>query len=127
MQDAFEDAVLMGVDEQAMRAILAGMVRALGAAPSAPPPNEARRRAAAGGPGARLALVPPAPVASALAQDSGFDAFPPEAPVPRLPPPPPPEELPEPSPPEPFGPRSVPRRPSRRRRRRLLSGSRGPS
>ncbi len=29
MQDAFEDAVLMGVDEQAMRAILAGMVQAL--------------------------------------------------------------------------------------------------
>jgi uncharacterized protein (UPF0335 family) len=29
MQDAFEDAVLMGVDEQAMRDILAGMVRAL--------------------------------------------------------------------------------------------------
>lgn len=29
MQDAFEDAVLMGVDEQAMRDILAAMVRAL--------------------------------------------------------------------------------------------------
>ena len=29
MQDAFEDAVLMGVDEQAMRAILADMVQAL--------------------------------------------------------------------------------------------------
>ena len=29
MQDAFEDAVLMGVDEQAMRDILIGMVRAL--------------------------------------------------------------------------------------------------
>ena len=29
MQDTFEDAVLMGVDEQAMRAILAGMVQAL--------------------------------------------------------------------------------------------------
>ena len=29
MQDAFEDAVLMGVDEQAMREILAGMVQAL--------------------------------------------------------------------------------------------------
>jgi uncharacterized protein (UPF0335 family) len=29
MQDAFEDAVLMGVDEQAMRDILTGMVRAL--------------------------------------------------------------------------------------------------
>jgi uncharacterized protein (UPF0335 family) len=29
MRDAFEDAVLMGVDEQAMRDILAGMVRAL--------------------------------------------------------------------------------------------------
>jgi uncharacterized protein (UPF0335 family) len=29
MQDAFEDAVLMGVDEQAMRDILADMVRAL--------------------------------------------------------------------------------------------------
>ncbi|KAA5614414.1 hypothetical protein [Rhodovastum atsumiense] len=29
MQDAFEDAVLMGVDEQAMRRILADMVGAL--------------------------------------------------------------------------------------------------
>jgi hypothetical protein len=29
MQDAFEDAVLMGVDEAAMRGILAGMVTAL--------------------------------------------------------------------------------------------------
>jgi hypothetical protein len=29
MQDAFEDAVLMGVDEQAMRCILTGMVEAL--------------------------------------------------------------------------------------------------
>ena len=29
MQDMFEDAVLMGVDEQAMRAILADMVQAL--------------------------------------------------------------------------------------------------
>jgi hypothetical protein len=29
MQDAFEDAVLMGVDEQAMRRILAGMIDAL--------------------------------------------------------------------------------------------------
>ena len=29
MQDAFEDAVLMGVDEAAMRAILADMVTAL--------------------------------------------------------------------------------------------------
>lgn len=29
MQDAFEDAVLMGVDEQAMRRILAEMVEAL--------------------------------------------------------------------------------------------------
>ena len=29
MQDAFEDAVLMGVDEQAMRDILADMVRGL--------------------------------------------------------------------------------------------------
>lgn len=29
MQDAFEDAVLMGVDEAAMRAILADMVAAL--------------------------------------------------------------------------------------------------
>lgn len=29
MQDAFEDAVLMGVDEQAMRRILAAMVEAL--------------------------------------------------------------------------------------------------
>ncbi len=29
MQDAFEDAVLMGVDEVAMRAILAGMADAL--------------------------------------------------------------------------------------------------
>ncbi len=29
MQDAFEDAVLMGVDEAAMRAILADMVEAL--------------------------------------------------------------------------------------------------
>jgi len=29
MQDAFEDAVLMGVDEDAMRAILADMVRGL--------------------------------------------------------------------------------------------------
>ena len=29
MQDAFEDAVLMGVDEQAMRAILSDMVAAL--------------------------------------------------------------------------------------------------
>jgi uncharacterized protein (UPF0335 family) len=29
MQDAFEDAILMGVDEAAMRDILAGMVKAL--------------------------------------------------------------------------------------------------
>ena len=29
LQDAFEDAVLMGVDEKAMRGILAGMVEAL--------------------------------------------------------------------------------------------------
>lgn len=29
MQDTFEDAVLMGVDEQAMRGILEGMVQAL--------------------------------------------------------------------------------------------------
>lgn len=29
MQDAFEDAVLIGVDEQAMREILAGMVAGL--------------------------------------------------------------------------------------------------
>jgi uncharacterized protein (UPF0335 family) len=29
MQDAFEDAVLMGVDDTAMRAILTDMVRAL--------------------------------------------------------------------------------------------------
>jgi hypothetical protein len=29
MQDAFEDAVLIGVDEQAMRRILAGMVDGL--------------------------------------------------------------------------------------------------
>ena len=29
MQDVFEDAVLMGVDEQAMRAILDGMVQGL--------------------------------------------------------------------------------------------------
>lgn len=29
MQDAFEDAVLMGVDEQAMRDILAGMAAGL--------------------------------------------------------------------------------------------------
>ena len=29
LQDAFEDAVLMGVDEQAMRQILAGMVAGL--------------------------------------------------------------------------------------------------
>ena len=29
MQDTFEDAVLMGVDEAAMRAILAGMIEAL--------------------------------------------------------------------------------------------------
>lgn len=29
MQDAFEDAILMGVDEAAMRAILADMVAAL--------------------------------------------------------------------------------------------------
>ena len=29
MQDTFEDAVLMGVDEQAMRDILAGLVQAL--------------------------------------------------------------------------------------------------
>jgi uncharacterized protein (UPF0335 family) len=29
LQDAFEDAVLMGVDEQAMRGILAGMVEGL--------------------------------------------------------------------------------------------------
>lgn len=29
MQDAFEDAVLMGVDEAAMRAVLAGMVASL--------------------------------------------------------------------------------------------------
>jgi hypothetical protein len=29
MQDAFEDAILMGVDEAAMRDILAGMVQAL--------------------------------------------------------------------------------------------------
>jgi uncharacterized protein (UPF0335 family) len=29
MQDAFEDAVLMGVDEQAMRRVLLGMVEGL--------------------------------------------------------------------------------------------------
>jgi hypothetical protein len=29
LQDAFEDAVLMGVDEQAMRTILAGLVAGL--------------------------------------------------------------------------------------------------
>ena len=29
MQDAFEDAVLMGVDEQAMRRVLTGMVEGL--------------------------------------------------------------------------------------------------
>ena len=29
MQDAFEDAVLMGVDERAMRQILAGMIAGL--------------------------------------------------------------------------------------------------
>jgi uncharacterized protein (UPF0335 family) len=29
MQDAFEDAILMGVDEQAMRAVLRGMVEGL--------------------------------------------------------------------------------------------------
>ncbi len=29
MQDAFEDAVLMGVDEQAMRRILIGMIEGL--------------------------------------------------------------------------------------------------
>lgn len=29
LQDAFEDAVLMGVDEQAMRQILAGMIDGL--------------------------------------------------------------------------------------------------
>lgn len=29
MQDAFEDAVLMGVDEQAMREVLIGMVQGL--------------------------------------------------------------------------------------------------
>jgi uncharacterized protein (UPF0335 family) len=29
MQDAFEDAILMGVDEQAMRDVLAGMVAGL--------------------------------------------------------------------------------------------------
>jgi uncharacterized protein (UPF0335 family) len=29
LQDAFEDAVLMGVDEQAMRQVLAGMVEGL--------------------------------------------------------------------------------------------------
>ncbi len=29
MQDAFEDAVLMGVDEQAMRRILTGMIEGL--------------------------------------------------------------------------------------------------
>ena len=29
LQDAFEDAVLMGVDEQAMRRILSGMVEGL--------------------------------------------------------------------------------------------------
>ena len=29
MQDAFEDAILMGVDEQAMRQILVGMVEGL--------------------------------------------------------------------------------------------------
>lgn len=36
MQDAFEDAVLMGVDEQAMRAILAGMVAGLRSPKRAP-------------------------------------------------------------------------------------------
>ncbi|MBN8890963.1 MAG: hypothetical protein J0H91_11805 [Rhodospirillales bacterium] len=36
MQDAFEDAVLMGVDEQAMRDILAGMVAALRSPHGAP-------------------------------------------------------------------------------------------
>ena len=35
LQDAFEDAVLMGVDEQAMRAILAGLVDGL-RSPKAP-------------------------------------------------------------------------------------------
>jgi uncharacterized protein (UPF0335 family) len=35
MQDAFDDAVLMGVDEQAMRAILDDMVRGL-ASPKRP-------------------------------------------------------------------------------------------
>lgn len=29
LQDAFEDAILMGVDEQAMRAIMAGLVAGL--------------------------------------------------------------------------------------------------
>jgi uncharacterized protein (UPF0335 family) len=29
LQDAFEDAILMGVDEQAMRRILAGMIEGL--------------------------------------------------------------------------------------------------
>ena len=36
MQDAFEDAVLMGVDEQAMRAILANLVASLRSPKRAP-------------------------------------------------------------------------------------------
>ena len=36
MQDAFEDAVLMGVDEQAMRAILANLVAGLRSPKRAP-------------------------------------------------------------------------------------------
>ncbi|MCW3474434.1 hypothetical protein [Limobrevibacterium gyesilva] len=41
MQDAFEDAVLMGVDEQAMRRILSDMVQALGS-PKRATPKQAR-------------------------------------------------------------------------------------
>jgi uncharacterized protein (UPF0335 family) len=36
LQDAFEDAVLMGVDEQAMRRILAAMVESLDSPKRAP-------------------------------------------------------------------------------------------
>lgn len=36
MQDAFEDAILMGVDEQAMRDVLAGMVAGLESPKRAP-------------------------------------------------------------------------------------------
>lgn len=42
LRDAFEDAVLMGVDEDAMRRILSEMVEALPSPKRGPPPPAAR-------------------------------------------------------------------------------------